>query len=164
MKINKKLVETTLCLIIIALFFLVGCTALAGDSGLLKMVKNIGVTGPYDPGADTSTIGDIASRLIFWFLSLMTVIYLCFMIYAGYLWLTARGNSEQVEQSKNILRDAIIGMAIILSAAAITALIYMAYTAGDWQGTKTSGEIPDKYLWDEWDPDLKGAKDIWWKW
>jgi hypothetical protein len=49
------------------------------------------------------------------------------MIFAGYLWLTARGNKEQVDKAHQILTQSIVGMAIILGAAAITSLIYLAF-------------------------------------
>ncbi len=47
-------------------------------------------------------------------------IFLITMIYAGYLWMTAQGNQEQVEKAKKIIINSSIGLAIILSAYAIT--------------------------------------------
>lgn len=56
-------------------------------------------------------------------LGLVGTIFIILIIYAGYLWMTARGNSEQVEKSKQILQEAIIGALIILAAYAITYFI-----------------------------------------
>jgi hypothetical protein len=71
---------------------------------------------------DTDLKSIIASiiNIVFGFLGILAVILI---IYAGYLWLTAGGNSEQVEQAKKILQGAVIGLAIILSAWGIAAFI-----------------------------------------
>jgi len=90
----------------------------------LRGVATVG--GPYAE-AQSDTITTILGTLVYWFLSLLGVIFLAFMIYAGYLWLTAHGNSEQVEKSKSIIKESIIGLTIVLSAAAITSLIYLAF-------------------------------------
>jgi hypothetical protein len=46
------------------------------------------------------------------------------VIWAGYLWMTARGNTERVEEAKKILRHAAIGV-IILVALYIIAYFVM---------------------------------------
>lgn len=51
------------------------------------------------------------------------VLFLILMIYAGYLWMTARGNEEQITKAKNLIIAAIIGLIIVLAAYAITAFI-----------------------------------------
>lgn len=65
----------------------------------------------------------IAGRIIRGMLTLVGVIFMVLMVYAGYLWMTARGESEQVEKSKRILIQSIIGLAIVLMAYAITAFV-----------------------------------------
>ena len=47
------------------------------------------------------------------FLGIVTVVL---MLYAGFLWMTAGGNDEQVGTAKKIMVAAVIGLAIILSA------------------------------------------------
>lgn len=56
-------------------------------------------------------------------LSFVGVIFLILTIYAGYLWMTASGNEEQIKKAQNILRNSIVGLIIVLSAYAITAFI-----------------------------------------
>jgi hypothetical protein len=53
-------------------------------------------------------------------LSLMGVVFLVLAIYAGYTWMTARGNEEMVTKAKNTLTNSIIGLVIVLAAYAIT--------------------------------------------
>lgn len=62
----------------------------------------------------------VIAEIIKIFLSLLGIIFIILMIYAGYLWMTAGGNDEQVAKSKMIIRNCLIGLMIALSAYAIT--------------------------------------------
>ena len=57
-------------------------------------------------------------------------------MYAGFLWMTASGNSEQVEKATGILKMAIIGLIIVMAAYSITyfALLYIKWSAGPIPG------------------------------
>lgn len=46
------------------------------------------------------------------------------LVYAGVLWATAQGNSEQVEKSKHFIRRSALGLVIILMASAINILVF----------------------------------------
>ena len=52
------------------------------------------------------------------------VVFLCLMIYAGYLWMMARGNEQEVAKAKSIIIYAVIGLVVVLAAYAITKLVY----------------------------------------
>jgi uncharacterized membrane protein len=56
-------------------------------------------------------------------LSLLGIIALVLIVYAGFMWMTAAGNSEQIDKAKGILRAAIIGLVIILMAYSITQFV-----------------------------------------
>ncbi len=62
----------------------------------------------------------IAARIINVALGLLGIIFLGLVIYAGFLWMTSGGNSENTEKAKTLLRNAVIGLIIILSSWAIT--------------------------------------------
>jgi nitrogen fixation-related uncharacterized protein len=64
------------------------------------------------------------------FLSLLGAIFLVLTIYAGFLWMTSGGNEEQVGKAKKILRDSIIGLAIVITAYAITLFVFNALVSG----------------------------------
>ena len=51
------------------------------------------------------------------------VVFLGLMIYAGYLWMLARGNEQDIEKAKNIIIYAVIGLVVVLAAYAIVKLI-----------------------------------------
>jgi len=63
-----------------------------------------------------TSIGTVISTA----LSLLGTIFFGLMIYAGILWMTAQGKEEKVEKAKDIIIAAIIGLAITMSAYAIT--------------------------------------------
>ncbi len=67
----------------------------------------------YDP---TSTIGIIIQAT----LSLLGVIFIILMIYGGGLWMTAKGNEQQVDKAKDLITAAIIGLIIVVAAYAIS--------------------------------------------
>ena len=75
-------------------------------------------------GADTSsTVGSVIGSVIATALSLVGIIFLALMVYAGFLWMTARGESSQIEKAQDIIKTSIIGIAIVLSAYAITQFV-----------------------------------------
>lgn len=53
-------------------------------------------------------------------LSLLGLIFISLIVYAGFLWMTAGGDDKRVGKAKDIIQQAIIGLAITLSAYAIT--------------------------------------------
>jgi hypothetical protein len=99
----------------------------AEDYGLEETVSEGNLSDALNTG-DT----DIASKvgkLIGVVLSFVGVIFFILVIYGGFLWMTARGDSGQVEKAKDLLYAAAIGLIIVLSAYAITAFIGTQITA-----------------------------------
>jgi len=52
--------------------------------------------------------------------SLLGVFFVILAIYAGYLWMTASGNEEQVTKAKGLIINSVIGIVIVFSAFAIS--------------------------------------------
>lgn len=75
-------------------------------------------------GLKDKTPAEIIGQVINGLLAFLGVIFLILMIYGGYLWMTAAGNEQQVEKAKDIIKDAIIGLIVVLAAYAITYTIY----------------------------------------
>ncbi len=63
------------------------------------------------------------TNIISFILSFLGVIFLVLTIYAGFLWMTARGNDTQVAKAKEMLTNAVIGLVIITAAYSITAFV-----------------------------------------
>ena len=67
----------------------------------------------------TATIGKLISAL----LSVLGVIFLLLIIWAGFTWMTAQGDSKKVDKAKDILITAVVGLIILLSAYAISTFV-----------------------------------------
>lgn len=52
--------------------------------------------------------------------SFLGIVFVTLLVYAGYLWLTARGNDSQVENAQKILRNSIIGIILVFAAFIIS--------------------------------------------
>ena len=99
----------------------------------------IDVSATFAQAADLADVGEAAGlqetslfsvigTTIGVFLSILGVIFLILVIYAGFLWMTAAGNDEKVAKAKRILIQAVIGLIITLSAFAITNFVVNALT------------------------------------
>ncbi len=65
----------------------------------------------------------IIGNIIKIFLSVIGIIAICIVLYAGFLYMTAGGDPEKVTKAKKWLINAVIGLAIIFSAYSITAFL-----------------------------------------
>ncbi len=74
-------------------------------------------------GLPATDIRLVVANIIRIALGLLGIVALVLIIYAGYLWMTAGGNEQQIEDAKKFLLNAAIGLAIILSAYAIVSFV-----------------------------------------
>lgn len=63
-------------------------------------------------------------------LGLVGLVFFLMMLYAGVLWMTAGGNSDQVKKAKDIFVNGVIGVVIVAAAFALTEAIFNAITTG----------------------------------
>ncbi|OGH58698.1 MAG: hypothetical protein A2725_03310 [Candidatus Magasanikbacteria bacterium RIFCSPHIGHO2_01_FULL_33_34] len=71
----------------------------------------------------SDSLGTISGRVINVALSMVGLMFLLLMVYAGFLWMTARGEEDQVNKAKSIIKGTVIGLVLVLSAYAITFLV-----------------------------------------
>lgn len=82
-------------------------------------------------GFDLSlTVGGMVATVITAFFSVLGIIFVSLMVYAGYNWMTAAGEEEKVTKAKDTIRRAIIGLIITLSAYAITYFVFKNLPSG----------------------------------
>jgi hypothetical protein len=62
----------------------------------------------------------IVGRVLNIILGLLGIVFFGLVLYAGWLWMTAQGNGEQVEKAQKIILQGAVGILLILSAAAIS--------------------------------------------
>jgi len=88
---------------------------------------NAGQSASYT-GASNGATADVTlialiSGIINAALAITGVIVLVFMIYAGYTWMTAGGDSDKVTKAKETISRSVIGLAIVLFSYAIVAYV-----------------------------------------
>ncbi len=90
------------------------------------IMKTLEITAKAAGFTDPKTIPEIIGALIGVVLSFLGIIFLCLVIYGGFLWMTSQGNEEKVLKAKKTLTEATIGLIIILSAYSITYFVFNA--------------------------------------
>lgn len=75
-------------------------------------------------------------------LSLLALILLGYVLYAGFLWMTAGGEEENIKKAQGILRNAVIGLVIILASYSITLFVGRALEAGGLTESQTTPTTP----------------------
>ena len=107
------------------------------SGGFNTMVKwTIG--GGTDVAISQTTFNSALLYIINFLLSFIGLLFFLLMLYAGYLWMTARGNDEQVQKAKKMIREAVTALIIILLARIITEFILTAIGQAIEAGKTTS--------------------------
>ena len=83
-------------------------------------------TAEKNAGYKNTSIDVIIGTVITAMLAILGVIFLVLIVYAGYIWMIARGDESKVETSKNTIINSTIGLIIVLGAYAITNYIVSA--------------------------------------
>lgn len=88
-------------------------------------------------GITTLTLGrkdpvSITFAIINVLLTLLGLIFLVLMVYAGAIWVLARGNEEEISRAKDMIRRALFGLVIVLSAFGASFLFF--YVIGTISG------------------------------
>jgi hypothetical protein len=78
----------------------------------------------------SSSVADIMRLVIQTFLSLLSIIFIVLILYAGFNWMTAAGDEKKVEDAKGTITKAVIGLVIIIAAFAITYFVFNALPYG----------------------------------
>lgn len=128
MKIFNKKVIVCFLVLLISFFVVAPSVFAAADYGLVETTGEGNLADALNT-SDTSTIQVKIGKLIGVVLSFVGVIFFILVIYGGFLWMTARGDSGQVDKAKDLLYAAVIGLVIVLAAYAITSFIGTQITA-----------------------------------
>lgn len=68
----------------------------------------------------TAELPTIIGRVINVILGFLGIILLFYVLMAGFKWMTAGGNSKQTDEAKDMIKNAVIGMVIIVAGFAIS--------------------------------------------
>lgn len=124
------------------------CCAFCIILPLAVMAQDLGIDLVGDAGdkagfaaADETTVATTVGRAIRILLSMVGVVFTVLTVYAGILWMTARGNEGQVETAKKTLQNSIIGLMIAIGAYSITGFVIRAFESGTGGSGGGDGEI-----------------------
>lgn len=106
---------------------------------LLAIQSNVAYSSTFDKGLEQSSVetghkkmtffsadnlpGSIGSFFKIFYVVILGITYFILMVYAGIVWMTARGNDEKIEKSKNIIKNSTIGIIIAFMAFAIALFV-----------------------------------------
>jgi len=86
-----------------------------------QYVQDVGGAAQVSTGA---SLPEIIGRIINVVLGFLGILLLVYILFAGFLWMTAGGNEDQVKKSKAMIKNAIIGLIIIVAAFAISSFVF----------------------------------------
>lgn len=137
LKQKNKLVIVFFGLALIAFFIILTPSVLANSNLDLGVdaASRIGLGG-----VDLKTLIVRLVRIVLGFVGLLAVIMI---LYGGYTFMTAGGNQDKVEKAKKILRNASIGLLIIITAFSIAEFIFR--QLGWAMGVNTTGRFDQSY-------------------
>lgn len=112
-------------LILLNLIFLITIvTASPAMASTIDQIKaGLGVSGEaFNGSGEQRDFVDAWSIYVSGLAGILSALFLVIIIYGGWLWMTARGNEEQVGKAKRIIVGSIIGIVIIISGRLIAEL------------------------------------------
>lgn len=129
MKRSKKLLFFCLAIFSVAIFLFAAPVMAQVDlfGGQKSALGNALGLGAQDPRV---TIAKII-RVILGFLGIMAV---SLVLYGGWLWMGSGGNEQKIEDAKRVLKNAVIGLAIILASFGIVTFIINALLGASGSG------------------------------
>jgi hypothetical protein len=96
-------------------------------------VSNVGNAAGVTTGG-TTDLYTIIGNVINIILGFLGVLLLLYILYAGFLWMTAGGNEENIEKAQAYIKNAVIGLVIIILAFAISNFVLTQLLKATGQG------------------------------
>lgn len=100
------------------------CLAVPATVGALDLgsgrAQNAAVKAGYSGQTNETTLAENIGAAVRIVLSLTGIIFTGLMVYAGFLWMTAKGDESKVEKSQEIIKAAVIGWVVTVGAYSIT--------------------------------------------
>jgi len=122
-------------------------TILASLAMMAMFVPSVGATPPAAPadpfgvsfgtsaGLGSNDVRDTVGSIIRVALSLLGIVALVIILTGGFKWMTAGGSEDKVAEARKLIFSGIIGMAIILSAFAISRFVLGQLSRATGSGT-----------------------------
>ena len=120
-KINILGITILSAILMMFVFYVFANVAMAdsGTNSLMGKLKNVGDKSGYVTANEDTQLAMTVGMVVGAFFALLGVIFIVYIIYAGYHWMTARGEEQKIKEAQATIRNAIIGLIITLGAYAI---------------------------------------------
>jgi hypothetical protein len=129
-----KTIKATICSLILASLFVLPLLAMAQgntvpasstptSNHILNRLTNVASLGGYQTNGSATT-AVIVGTILGAFLGFLGLVFLVLMVIAGYNWMTAQGNEEQVKKAQQNIKHAIIGLLVAISAWSLWTFVF----------------------------------------
>jgi hypothetical protein len=122
----KKMITIAMFAVMLVLPLLTAGTALAvqpQDTGAINAEGGLGIEYGNYTGLTGGDIRITIANIIRIAMSLLGIVAVVIILIGGFTWMTAGGNDEKIGEAKKWIFAGIIGLAIILSAYAISTFV-----------------------------------------
>jgi cytochrome bd-type quinol oxidase subunit 2 len=115
-----KIIYSTALLLLLVFIPLTNTQAALSDAfSATSPLQNAAQASGYKTTKDNNALA-LASTVITVVLSIVGTIFVVLMIYAGVTWMLAEGNEQRAEKARDIMKQAIIGLIIVIGAYGIS--------------------------------------------
>ena len=121
LKINKIIISINLFL-----NFIFVKTALAVGNPAEERLNTLAGNANFETEAGLP-LATVITNVIIYALGFLGVFFLVLILVAGFQWMTAEGNEEQLTKAKSRLKNAVIGFVVVLLAYSITTAVINIY-------------------------------------
>jgi len=102
---------------------LVALSLLALPVVALAQNGNYGLENAADLGLGSNSLIDTITNVIGVLLSLLGILAVLLILWGGFLWMTAAGDTDKVDKAKKLIISGVVGIVIIFSAYAIASFV-----------------------------------------
>lgn len=102
----------------------IDCTTLTAAECMREYALQTGERGGLGDPDNQKPFQEVVADILKGLFGFLGVIMLLLIMYGGFLWMTARGNDDQIGKAKKVLSNSIIGLFIVIIGYSLTIFIF----------------------------------------
>lgn len=114
---------TALKIATVAIFIIVTVAVFVMFYGRVFAQASLGIEAIGSTGLGTRDLKDLIMTVVQILLGFLGIVAVIIILYGGYLYMTSEGEPDKIDKAKKVIINAVIGLAIILSAFAIVTYV-----------------------------------------
>lgn len=87
--------------------------------------------GATDVSAAGNAMRELLQPLMLTLTGLASLVAVFFLIFGGYQYMTSKGSPDKLEHAKRVVRNALVGLVIVIAAGTLTTILTSSYNAGN---------------------------------